>query len=69
MDTGKQVASVKASGTGKNSSGGIDVWFFDGKYRVTVSRYETALGFVLRVEAVLNHMTHLDEQNSISTAA
>jgi hypothetical protein len=46
--------------TGVDSSGGIDIWLFDGKYQTTVSRYDTAVGFVLGVESVLTH--HEDPQ-------
>jgi hypothetical protein len=38
-----------------DSSGGIDIWLFDGKYQTRVEHYDIAVGFVLGVESVLNH--------------
>lgn len=68
--TNKRVGTIKSNGTGMYSSGGIDIWLFDGKYKTSVSRYETALGFVLGVEAVLNHLTLCEtEEQSKSNAA
>jgi hypothetical protein len=54
-DTGKQVGIIRLGGTVVDSSGGIDIWLFDGKYQTRVQRYDTAVGFVLGVESVLNH--------------
>ena len=54
-DTGKKVGIIQFGGTGVDSSGGIDIWLFDGKYQTRVQRYDTAVGFVLGVESVLNH--------------
>jgi hypothetical protein len=54
-DTGKEVGIIRLGGGGVDSSGGIDIWLFDGKYQTRVKRYDTAVGFVLGVEAVLNH--------------
>ena len=31
-DTGKKVGTIQFGGTGVDSSGGIDIWLFDGKY-------------------------------------
>lgn len=64
LDTGKEVGHIKSNGTGMYSSGGIEISLFDGKYCATVSRYETAFGFVKGVETVLNHMTHFTEEKS-----
>jgi hypothetical protein len=58
-DTGKEVGSIRLGRTGLGSSGGIDVWLFDGKYQTRVERYDTAVGFVLGVESVLNHREDL----------
>ena len=52
-DTGKEVGNIRLGGM--NSSGSIDIWMFDGKYQTRVQRYDTAVGFVLGVESVLNH--------------
>ena len=52
-DTGKEVGNIRLGGM--DSSGGIDVWMFDGKYQTRVQRYDAAVGFVLGVESVLNH--------------
>jgi len=54
-DTGKKVGIIQFGGTGVDSSGGIDIWLFDGKYQTRLTRYDAAVGFVLGVEAVLNH--------------
>ena len=54
-DTGKEVGLIRLGGAGVDSSGGIDIWLFDGKYQTRVKRYDTAVGFVLGVESVLNH--------------
>ena len=54
-DTGKEVGTIQLGGTGVDSSGGIDIWLFDGKYQTRVKRFDTAIGFVLGVESVLNH--------------
>jgi hypothetical protein len=42
-----------------DSSGGIDIWLFDGKYQTRVKHYDTAVGFVLGVESVLNRREEL----------
>ena len=65
-DTGKEVGNIRLCKTGVDSSGAIDIWLFDGKYQTTVSRYDTAVGFVLGVESVL---THLEDPQFISEAA
>ena len=52
-DTGNEVGAVLIGG-GMDSSD-IDVSLFDGKYQIRVKRYDTAVGFVLGVESVLNH--------------
>ena len=58
-DTGKEVGSIRLGGFGVDSSGGIDIWLFDGKYQTRVKHYDTAVGFVLGVESVLNHREEL----------
>jgi hypothetical protein len=55
-DTGQEVGIIRLGGVGVDSSGGIDIWLFDGKYQTRVKRYDTAVGFVLGVESVLNHL-------------
>ena len=60
-DTGKEVGTIRG-GTGVDSSGGIDIWLFDGKYQKRVNGYDTAVGFVLGVESVLNHREDLQFQ-------
>jgi hypothetical protein len=54
-DTGKEVGNIRLGGTGVDSSAGIDIWLFDGKYQTRMTRYDAAVGFVLGVESVLNH--------------
>jgi hypothetical protein len=54
-DTGKQVGIIRLGGIKVDSSGGIDIWLFDGKFQTRVKEYDTAVGFVLGVESVLNH--------------
>ena len=61
-DTGKEVETIRLSGTGVDCSGGIDIWLFDGKYQIRVNSYDTAVGFVLGVESVLNHREDLQFQ-------
>jgi len=61
-DTGKDVGTIRLVGTGVDSSGGIDIWLFDGKYQTRVNSYDTAVGFVLGVESVLNHREDLQFQ-------
>ncbi len=63
-ETGKKVGSIHAHGVGYigheiHGGGGIEVSLFDGKYAISVNRYEECWGFVKGVEAVLNHMTSL----------
>ena len=59
-DTGKEVGTIRW--TGVNSSGSIDIWLFDGKYQTRVNGYDTAVGFVLGVESVLNYREDLQFQ-------
>ena len=54
-DTGKEVGNIRLAGIGVDSSRGIDIWLFDGKYQTRMTRYDAAVGFVLGVESVLNH--------------
>ena len=61
-DTGREVGTIRSSGTGVNSSGSIDIWLFDGKYQARVNGYDTAVGFVLGVQSVLNHREDLQFQ-------
>ena len=58
-DTGKEVGTIRLAGSGVDSSGGIDIWLFDGKYQTRVKHYDTAVGFVLGVESVLNRREEL----------
>jgi hypothetical protein len=58
-DTGKEVGTIRLGGAGVDSSGGIDIWLFDGKYQTRVKHYDTAVGFVLGVESVLNRREEL----------
>jgi hypothetical protein len=67
-DRGKEVGIIH-TGTGMDSSGGIDISLFDGKYQVRVKLYETAVGFVLGVQSVLNHMMSCEDAQSASKAA
>jgi hypothetical protein len=39
-DTGKEAGNIRLGGTGVDSSGGIDIWLFDGKYQTRMTRYE-----------------------------
>jgi hypothetical protein len=66
-DTDNQVGMVQI-GAGVNSSD-IDISLFDGKYEMRVKRYDTAVGFVLGVQTVLNHMTFYEAPQSASKKA
>jgi hypothetical protein len=68
-DTGNQVGHIQSMGSGVYSSGRIDISLFDGKYRISATRYETAVGFVLGVESVLNERTDSKKARSDSKAA
>jgi len=59
---GKDVGIIRLGGAGVDSSGGIDIWLFDGKYQTRVERCDIAIGFVLGVESVLNHREDLQFQ-------
>ena len=61
-DSGKDVGIIRLGGAGVDSSGGIDIWLFDGKYQTRVERCDIAIGFVLGVELVLNHREDLQFQ-------
>jgi hypothetical protein len=61
-DSGKDVGIIRLGGAGVESSGGIDIWLFDGKYQTRVERCDIAVGFVLGVESVLNHREDLQFQ-------
>jgi hypothetical protein len=61
-DSGKDVGIIRLGGAGVDSSGGIDIWLFDGKYQTRVERCDIAVGFVLGVESVLNHREDLQFQ-------
>jgi hypothetical protein len=54
-DTGREVGNIRLGAAGVDSSGGIDIWLFDGKFQTRVKEYDTAVGFVLGVESVLSH--------------
>jgi hypothetical protein len=56
-DTGKMVGHIQSRGVGFENNGGIDISLFDDKYRTTVNSYKECRGFMLGVQAVLNHMT------------
>jgi len=60
-ETGKVVGYIQSFGVGTYCSGGINVSLFDEKYEGHFNRYEEVVGFVLGVQAVLNHMTRLPE--------
>jgi hypothetical protein len=62
QDTGKIVGHIMSEGNGRYSSGGIKISLFDGKYSITVDNREKCWGFVKGVEAVLNHMTEVQER-------
>jgi hypothetical protein len=66
--TGTEVGIIY-TGTEMDSSGGIDISLFDGKYQTRVKRYETAVGFVIGVQSVLNHMMSCGAPQSASKAA
>jgi hypothetical protein len=68
-DTDKEIGIIYTGENGMDLSGGIDISLFDGKYRTRVKRYETAVGFVLGVQSVLNHMTSCVDPQSASKAA
>ena len=61
-DSGKDVGIIRLGGAGVDSTGGIDIWLFDGKYQTRVERCDIAIGFVLGVESVLNHREDLQFQ-------
>ena len=61
-DSGKDVGIIRLGGAGVDSTGGIDIWLFDGKYQTRVDRCDIAVGFVLGVESVLNHREDLQFQ-------
>ena len=60
-DTGKAVGTIRLGVTGVGSTG-VDIWLFDGKYQTRVNGIETAVGFLLGVESVLNHHEDLQFQ-------
>jgi hypothetical protein len=68
-ETGKEVGIIHTGENGIDLSGGIDISLFDGKYQTRVQRYETAVGFVLGVQSVLNHMMSCGDQQYASKAA
>jgi len=59
-DTGQEVGHISPNGTGRDAGGGIDVSLFGGKYRTQVSSRPECEGFILGVQAVLNHLTRLE---------
>ena len=67
-DTGKQVGSIHSYGTGPDCFGGTDISLFNGKYRARVNRYEAAVGFVIGVETVVNHMTSHEDRPGPTSA-
>ena len=64
-ETGKRVGSIQSNGSGID---GIQISLFDGKYRTRVNRCETAVGFVLGVQSVLNHMAYIDRKSASEAA-
>ena len=62
-DTGKEVGYIQSG-----NSDGIEISLFDGKYRTRVNRCETAVGFVLGVQSVLNHMAYIDRKSASEAA-
>jgi hypothetical protein len=67
-DTGKQVGSIHSYGTGPDCFGGTDISLFNGKYRARVNRYEAAVGFVIGVETIVNHMTSHEDRPGPTSA-
>jgi hypothetical protein len=55
-DTGETVGFVRSRGVGGYGSGGIEVNLFNGKYIGWLKRADECQGFILGVQAVLNHM-------------
>jgi hypothetical protein len=66
-DTGNVVGTIQSSKPSVDSSG-IDIWLFDGKYQTRVNGYQAAVGFLMGVEAVLNHSDDLQFQFASSAA-
>jgi len=60
-DTGKAVGTIRLSVTAVGSSC-VDIWLFDGRYQTRVNGHNTAVGFLLGVESVLNHREDLQFQ-------
>ena len=60
-DTGKVVGTIQSS-KHRTDSSGIDIWLFDGKYQTRVNGSDAAVGFLMGVEAVLNHRDDLELQ-------
>jgi hypothetical protein len=56
-ETGKVVGYIRSNGTGFENYGGIDIELFDGKYLKVANSYKECFGFVMGVQAVLNHLT------------
>ena len=56
QDTGKKVGEIRSRGSGPDSSGGIYVYLFDGRYEAELSNRDECKGFIKGVEAVLNQM-------------
>jgi|tagenome__1003787_1003787.scaffolds.fasta_scaffold20277220_1 hypothetical protein len=56
-ETGKTVGSIRTNAVGLGNGGGIAVSLFDGKYQTEVKSKDECRGFILGVQAVLNHMT------------
>lgn len=59
-DTGQQVGRISPNGTGRDAGGGIDISLFGGKYQTQVNSKPECQGFILGVQAVLNHVTRLE---------
>ncbi|HEV7877717.1 hypothetical protein [Bradyrhizobium sp.] len=55
-DTGKDIGALRYG-----RQGGRTVSLFDGKYQRTFDTHEECCAFAKGVEAVLNHMVHLEK--------
>lgn len=60
-DTGNEVGFVHSDGVGPYKVGGIRVSLFGGKYSAYLNRFDECRGFVMGVEAVLDHVVALTD--------
>jgi hypothetical protein len=64
-DTGKKVGYIRSNGVGYSyGGGGIFITLFDGKYSDTLNKFEECWGFIKGVEAVLNHLTEIQDPHT-----